>query len=147
MIDPNNLLTPEETKEIKDLHDKISKSDDNRNHKLLTINTTIFAIVVTLTSFDKTNKLLFYLYLSTLVLFMLSIISGYILTNTSGHLYRKALDKYLEHIVDVKLENKKGANIIVSSGKLYEVAFHIFEFTTYLSLILLAAFTVVRQLV
>lgn len=65
MIDPNNLLTPEEAKEIKALHDKISKSDDNRNHKLLTINTTIFAIVVTPTTFDKTNKVLFYLYLST----------------------------------------------------------------------------------
>ena len=147
MIDPINLLTPEETKEIKDLYDKISKSDDNRNHKLLTINTTIFAIVVTLTSFDKTNKVLFYLYLFTLVLFLFSIFSCYILTNVSGNLYRRTLDKYLEHIVDVKTGSKKDSDLIVSSGWFHGVIFYIFEIGTYLALISLAVFTVAKQLI
>ena len=147
MIDPNNLLTPEEAKKIKDLHDKISNSNDNRNHKLLTINTTIFAIVVTLTSFDKTNKVLFYLYLFTLVLFLLSIFSGYILTNVSGNLYRRTLDKYLEHIVDVKTGSKKDSDLIVSSGWFHGVIFYIFEIGTYLALISLAVFTVAKQLI
>ncbi len=146
MNNPNNLLTPEEENQIKDFHDKIRKSNDNRNHILLTINTTIFAIVVTLTSFDKTNKVLFYLYLSTLVLFLLSIFSGYILTNASGSLYRKTLDKYLEHIVDVKTGSKKDSDLIVSSGWFHEVIFYIFEIGTYLALITLAAFTVIKQL-
>jgi hypothetical protein len=146
MIDPNNLLTQEEANKIKDLHDKISKSDDNRNHKLLTINTTIFAIVVTLTTFDKSNKVLFYLYLSTLVLFLLSIFSGYILTNSSGNLYRKSLDKYLEHLADVKTGSKKDSDLIVSSGWFHGVIFYIFEIGTYLALITLAAFTVIKQL-
>lgn len=146
MIDPNNILTPEEANQIKDLYDKISKSDDNRNHKLLTINTTIFAIVVTLTSFDKANKLLFYLYLVTLLLFVLSIISGYIIINTTGQLYKKALDKYIKHIVDIKLGTKKDINIMVSTTKSYKFKFYIFEISTYLSLILLATFTVVKQL-
>lgn len=146
MIDPNNLLTPEEANQIKDLHDKISKSDDSRNHKLLTVNTTIFAIVVTLTSFDKTNELLFYLYLSTLILFVLSIISGYILTNMSGHLYRKSLDKYLEHLAEVKTGRKKDSDLIVSSGWFHGVVFYIFEIGTYLALISLAAFTLAKQL-
>jgi hypothetical protein len=147
MIDPNELLTSKEATEIKDLHDKISKSDDDKNHKLLTINTTIFAIVVTLTSFDKTNKLMFYLYLSTLALFVLSIISGYILTNTSGHLYRKALDKYLEHLFDVKTGRKQHENIVVSTSLFHLIISYFFEITTYLSLISLAAFTVLRQLI
>lgn len=147
MIDSNNLLTPEESKEIKDLYDKISKSNDTRNYKLLTINTTIFAIVVTLTSFDKTNKLLFYLYLATLVLFILSIISGYILTNKTSHLYRKTLDKYLEHLADVKTGGKKDTDLVVSTSWYYGILFYIFEIGTYLALISLAAFTVFKQLI
>lgn len=146
MIDSNNLLTPEEANKIKDLHDKITNSDDNRNHKLLTINTTIFAIVVTLTTFDKSNKVLFYLYLSTLVLFILSIFSGYILTNSSGNLYRKTLDKYLKHLVDVKTGSKKDSDLIVSSGWFQGLIFYVFEIGTYLALITLAAFTVIKQL-
>jgi hypothetical protein len=147
MIDPNELLTPNESVEIKDLYDKISKSDDNRTQKLLTINTTIFAIVVTLTSFDKANKLLLYLYLSTLALFVLSIMSGYILTNTSGHLYRRSLDRYLEHIVDVKTGSKKNTVLVVSTNWYYGIIFYIFEIGTFLALISLAVFTVFKQLI
>lgn len=146
MIDPNNLLTPEELNQIKDLLDKISKSNDARNHKLLTINTTIFAIVVTLTSFDKTNKLFFYLYLSTLILFVLSIVSGYMLTNMSGHLYRKSLNKYLEHLAEVKTGSKKKLDLVVNSSWYYTISLYVFEAGTYLALILLAVFTVAKQL-
>ena len=131
MRDPNELQTPNESAVIKDLYDKISKTDDNRTQKLLTINTTIFAIVVTLTSFDKANKLLFYLYLSTLILFVLSIISGFIFPNMSGHLYRRTLDKYLEHIVDVKTGSKKNADLVVSTGWYYGIILYIFEIGTF----------------
>ena len=147
MRNPNELLTPNESAEIKDLYDRINKTDENRTQKLLTINTTIFAIVVTLTSFDKANKLLFYLYLSTLILFVLSIISGFILTNKSGHLYRRTLDKYLEHIFDVKTGSKKNKDLVVSTSWYYGIIFYIFEIGTFLALISLAVFTVFKQLI
>ncbi len=146
MIDPNNLLTPEELNQIKELYNKICKSDNARNHTLLTINTTIFAIVITLTTFDKSNKVLFYLYFSTLILFVLSIVSGYILANMSSHVYRKSLNKYLEHISEVKSGKKSKLDLVVSASWYYEVLFHVFEIGTYLSLISLAVFTVAKQL-
>jgi Na+/glutamate symporter len=146
MIDPINQLTSDEVNQIKDLLDKISKSDNARNHTLLTINTTIFAIVVTLTSFETANKLLLCLYILTLSLFVLSIVSGYILTNMSGHVYRKSLNKYFEHLSDVKTGSKSKLDLVVSASWYYKVLFHVFEVGTYLSLISLAAFTVAKQL-
>jgi len=146
MIDSNNQLTPEEVNQIKDLYDRISKSDDAKNHKLLTINTTIFAIVVTLTSFDTSNKLLLCLYIATLVLFVLSIVSGYIFTNMSGHLYRKSLNKYLEHLAEVKIGGKNDTELVVNTSWYYEVSSYVSEIGTYLALFTLAAFTVVKQL-
>jgi hypothetical protein len=147
MSTTNEILTPTELIEIKNLHENISKSDAERSNKLLTINTTIFAIVVTLTSFDKSCQLLFTLYLTTLIIFVISILSGFILSNRQSNLYRKTLDKYIELIVDVKTGVKQKTELVVSSGIFYEIIFYFFYVSTYLAIISLAAFTIVKQLI
>lgn len=143
----NETLTTTELNEIKNLHENISKSDADRSNKLLTINTTIFAIVVTLTSFDKSCQLLFTLYLTTLIIFVISILSGFILSDRQSKLYRKTLDKYIEHIVDVRTGLKQKTELVVSSGIFYEIIFYFFYVSTYLAIISLAAFTIVKQMI
>jgi len=147
MTDIDNILNKSEVSQIKDLYDKINKSEVDRDNKLLSIITTIFAIVITLTTIDINNKLLFYLYLFTLIIFVVSILTGFIKTNTNSHMYRKSLDEYLKHLAEIKTGTKNDTNLIISSSPFYVFISHIFHYSTYLAIISLAVFTILKQIV
>lgn len=145
MTNINNLLDEYELSQIKELHESINKSDTERDNKLLSINTTIFAIVITLTSINKDNKFLFYLYLFTLLIFVISILTGFIQTNSNSHMYRKALDKYIKHLSEIKTGMKSDSNVMVNTGPFYGFITQVFHISTYLAIVSLAVFTILKH--
>jgi len=146
MKNVEEILNKTELEQIRDLHLEINKNAEKRDNNLLTISTTIFAIVVSLTNIDSNNKLQFYTYLITVVLFLTSIISGFLLSNSLKHLYVKSLNKFLEQLSEKYTGLNKDKLLLVKNDNVYLLASYIFNYSTYLAIISLSVFTILRSI-
>jgi hypothetical protein len=122
------------------------ESVDSKNKNLLTLLTTVFAIIISFNDIKYTDKFLFWCYLVLIVVFLISILSGIALLYSKQELIRKTVDNMLFVIQNKETLFREKSVYKTPLPKYLEIANIVFEITSYLSIVLLAIFTILKAI-
>lgn len=120
------------------------EATDSKNKNLLTLLITVFAIIISFNEIKYTQLVLFWSYVVVVCVFVITIICGIALLYTKQELHRKSLETYLYMLSKKETEFRERALIKTMIPKYLVVANVVYEIGSYLSIILLAGFSILK---